>query len=94
MILVALFIMSASPEPAFKGPTPKDFADAVAAFTGKAVKVTNVRHLSCGGFGADEPTEAECSWQQRIGSKWKRYSTYVAVDGDGWHLIDAPYLKR
>ena len=94
MILIGLLMLSASPEPAFKWPTPKEFADAVAAFTGKGVRETNVRRVSCDSMGEDEPTEAECNWQQRIGGKWKRYSTYVAIDGHGWQLIDAPHLKR
>jgi len=90
-MLIALLLLSG--RPAFAGPTPQEFANALAEFTGKAVRVTEVRRLSCAGFGPDEPTEAACSWQQRIGRKWKRYSTYVAVDGRGWHLIDEPNPK-
>ena len=78
----------------FAGPTAAEFASAVGNFTGKPVKVANVRLLSCKGFGADEPTEAACSWQQRRNGKWKRYSTFVAVDGRGWHLIDEPNPKH
>ena len=92
MMLTALLLLSANPT--FAAPTPQEFANALAEFTGKAIKVTDVRRLSCEGFGADEPTEAECSWQQRIGRKWKRYSTYIAVDGHGWHLIDEPNPKH
>lgn len=94
MTPITLFLLSVLGGPAFVGPTPSEFASALADFTGKRVTVTNLRRLSCLGFGADEPTEAECSWQQRIGRRWKRYSTYVAVDGRGWHLIDEPNPKR
>jgi hypothetical protein len=93
-MFIALLLLSASAGPAFAGPTPQEFANALADFTGKHVKATDVRHLSCKGFGADEPTEADCSWQQRIGRNWKWYSTYVAVDGRGWHLIDEPNPKH
>ena len=93
MTLIALLLLSASLGAPFAGPTPHEFAKALADFTGKHIKVTDVRHLSCKGFGPNEPTEADCSWQQRIGKKWKRYSTYVAVDGSGWHLIDEPIPK-
>ena len=89
-MLIALFLLSASAVTPFAAPTPQEFAIALADFTGKAVKITDVRRLSCKGFGPDEPTEAECSWQQRIGGKWKRYSSFLAVDGHGWHLIDEP----
>ena len=93
MTPIGLFLLFASAGPSFVGPTPAEFASAVADFTGKPVKVADVRRLSCKGFGADEPTEAVCSWQQRIGGSWKRFSTYVAVDGRGWHLIDEPNPK-
>jgi hypothetical protein len=94
MTPAALFLLSALAGPSFVGPSPAEFASALAAFTGKPVKAANVRHLSCKGFGADEPTEADCSWQQRVGTNWKGFSTYVAVDARGWHLIDEPNPKR
>jgi hypothetical protein len=72
----------------------QEFVKALAEHTGQQVKVADLRHLSCKSFGADEPTEAECSWQQRTGSTWKRFSTYVAVDGRGWHPIDEPNPKH
>lgn len=75
-------------------PTVHEFAKALADHAGSQVDVSDLRRLSCNGFGADEPTEAECSWQQRVGRQWRRYSTYVAVDGTGWHLIDEPKQKR
>ncbi|GGN43351.1 hypothetical protein GCM10011349_07340 [Novosphingobium indicum] len=89
LALPALFAASA----AYAGPSPAEFANAVAEFTGKSVSVTDIRRLSCKGFD-EEPTEAECKWQQRSEKKWKSFSTYVAVDRTGWHLIDAPSLNR
>jgi hypothetical protein len=94
MTPIALLWLSAVGPHAFGGPSPTEFANALADFSGKQVTVADVRHLSCRGFGADEPTEAECSWQQRIGKSWKPYSTYIAVDGRGWHLIDEPNPKH
>ena len=88
------FLLAALAAGGFVGPTPAEFARAVGDFTGKPVKVANVRHLSCKGFGDYEPTEAACSWRQRMSGKWKRYSTSVAVDGRGWHLIDEPNPER
>ncbi|WP_157081307.1 hypothetical protein [Novosphingobium naphthalenivorans] len=89
LALPALFAASA----AYAGPSPAEFANAVAEFTGKSVSVTDIRRLSCKGVD-EEPTEAECKWQQRSDKKWKSFSTYVAVDRTGWHLIDAPSLTR
>lgn len=90
MTSIALFLLSVVAGGGFVGPTPQEFARAVGAFTSKPLNVTDVRRLSCKAFGADEPTEATCRWQQRVDGKWKRYSAYVAVDGHGWHLIDEP----
>ena len=89
MTVVALSLLFASGT-APPGPTPQEFAKVLAEHTGAHVKATDLRHLSCKDFGADEPTEASCRWQQRVGRKWKRYSVYVAADGSGWHLIDEP----
>jgi hypothetical protein len=90
----APFFLSLVAGPALAGPSSAEFASALSDFTGNRVTLTDVRRLSCMGLGYDEPTEAQCNWQQRIGSSWKSYSTYVAVDGRGWHLIDEPNPKR
>lgn len=93
MVLIASLLLAAAVEPSFVGPTPRELARALANYTGQHVSPTNIRRLSCQGFGEDEPTEAVCKWQQRIGRNWKHYSTYVAIDGRGWHLIDEPNPK-
>jgi len=90
MSLIALLLLSASAGSGSTGPTSQAFAKALAEHTGRQVNAAHLRRLHCKGFGADEPTEAECRWQQRVGGHWKGYSTYVAVDGRGWHLIDEP----
>ena len=87
MTLIASFLLAVTADPGFVGPTPREFAKAL------AVNVRDIRRLSCKGFGEDEPTEAVCNWQQRVGKNWKRYSTYVAIDGPGWVLIDEPTAK-
>ena len=69
--------------------TPAEMAKAIEAFTGRTVATADVRRVSCVPI-EEEPTEAICKWQQRIGNRWLRYSTYVAIDGRGWHLIDEP----
>jgi hypothetical protein len=88
MSLTALLLLSATA--GSESPTVKEFAKALADHTGGHVNATDLRRVSCNGFGTDEPTEAKCTWQQRVGSRWQWYSTYVAVDGRGWHLIDEP----
>jgi hypothetical protein len=89
MLQVAIpFIALAAANGGFAGPTVAEFAKALAEFTGNPVAVSDVRRLSCKGF-EEEPTEAQCYWQQKSGNKWKRFSTYVAVDERGWHLIDS-----
>lgn len=70
-------------------PSPKELAKAIESFTGRAVVTADVRRVSCSAF-EEEPTEQICKWQQRTGKRWRRYSTYLAIDGRGWHLIDEP----
>jgi hypothetical protein len=36
----------------------------------------------------EEPTEFECTWQQRTNTGWIKRQTSLAVDGGGWHVID------
>ncbi len=48
--------------------------------------------MKCEGF-AEEPTEFECRWAQKVGEKWLRYSTYFAVEQNGWAVIDWPPSK-
>ena len=48
-----------------------------------------ITHVSCKGFGKDEPTEAVCTYQVG-GKKPLNDKTYFAIDGQGWHLIDEP----
>jgi hypothetical protein len=78
---------------AWQLPTSAKLAKAIEAFTGKPVAVAEVRRVSCVAI-EEEPTEAVCKWQQRIGKRWQRYSTYAATDGRGWHLIDEPGPSR
>ena len=73
----------------FAYPTSAELAKAIEAFTGRAVAAADVRGVSCLSI-EEEPTEAVCKWHQRKGKRWQRYSTYVAIDGHGWHLIDEP----
>jgi hypothetical protein len=82
--LLTLSLMQGS----FPVPSRADFVRALREFTGKSVSVADIRRLSCEPIGGNEPTEAVCEWSQRSANEWRRFSTYVAVDGAGWHLID------
>lgn len=92
--IIALLFISASTSAGLPGPTIRELADALAQRSAKPVQATDVRRLSCVTFGADEPTEARCRWQQLVGGKWKRFSAYAAVDGQGWQLTDQPAPAR
>jgi hypothetical protein len=50
-----------------------------------AVKDIRVRFCSA---SEDEPTEFECHWDRRTAGGWKAQTTWVAIDGKGWHVID------
>ncbi|MBB3356330.1 MULTISPECIES: hypothetical protein [unclassified Novosphingobium] len=77
-----------------KSPVPSaaELAAAIAMHTKKLVLPADVRPLGCEGF-TEEPTEFECRWTQKIHGKWFRYSTYFAIDGADWIIIDWPPSK-
>jgi len=58
--------------------------------TGRTVEAVDLRAIHCAPI-EDEPTEFVCRWQQRRGAQWRSYSTWLAVDGSGWGLIDDPH---
>jgi hypothetical protein len=37
----------------------------------------------------EEPTEFECKWEQRTKGGWVKRTTWLAIDGNGWHVMDA-----
>jgi hypothetical protein len=87
---VALILSAiAAPAPAAVGPTRAELAKAIAE-PPTAFKAAAIRRLRCAGFGEDEPTEFQCRFEMR-GAKgpWRRYSTLVAIDDTGYHLIDS-----
>jgi hypothetical protein len=82
-------LLIAAPALAAVGPTRAELAKAIAE-PPTAIKAPQVRGVRCEGFGQDEPTEFHCRFQMRETSgAWRRYSTYVAVDDTGYHLIDS-----
>jgi len=70
-------------------PSAAELATALTRQTRKPVPAADVRPLDCEGF-AEEPTEFACRWRQRVNGRWLRYSTYFAIDGNGWTIIDWP----
>ena len=69
------------------GPSSTELARALERHGLGKVSPASVRSIKCQGFD-EEPTEFDCSWSQQSGKRWKRYSTYLAIDGGGWKLID------
>jgi hypothetical protein len=63
-------------------------ADALAvAYRRAKLSPSDLRAVRC--IGPDEePTEFECTWQQRSRHGWVARKTWVAIDGRGWHVID------
>ena len=69
------------------GPSAKKLARAVAVFR-SLTALLQVREVKCEGFD-EEPTEYTCKFQMRsLRGQWQSWSTYVAVDAQGYHLID------
>jgi hypothetical protein len=91
--LIAL--VSAAPASADNRATisPRELADAVNRAGVRAVPYLkgvlsprDIRSVRC--LGPDEePTEFQCSWRQRTEHGWKTRRTWLAIDGEGWHVI-------
>ncbi len=46
-------------------------------------------HVRCAGF-EEEPTEFHCRYRVIRDGRTERCSTYIAIDGSAWVLIDVP----
>jgi len=51
------------------------------------VSPADIRSVRCVGPD-EEPTEFECTWRQHTITGWVKRRTWLAIDGDGWHVID------
>jgi hypothetical protein len=71
------------------GPSASQLAKALAAHQSRSER-PSVRRVRCQSF-EEEPTEFVCRWLQRNWTgRWEEWSTYLAVDAKGYHLIDDP----
>ena len=75
--------------------TPRALALAINKAEGALVPY-RVKRLTPGDIRAihcvssdEEPTEFQCKWQQRNNGSWVKRTTWLAIDGSGWHVMDA-----
>jgi hypothetical protein len=86
-LMAATIIASAAV--AAVGPSESQLAKALAAHQSLSER-PSVRHVRCQSF-EEEPTEFVCRWLQRNrAGRLEEWSTYLAVDAKGYHLIDDP----
>jgi len=89
-LLAGLVLASAIASPAAAAePTTAQLAEALRAFGAGTFAPGDLRAIACEA-NAQEPTEFNCRWEQRAGGDWTAYSTWLAVQGSGWVLIDDP----
>lgn len=71
------------------GPSQQQLTEALVAYSGLS-SAPVIRGVRCKGF-EEEPTEFVCTWRQRdAGGRWLKWSTYLAIDGERFVLIDEP----
>lgn len=87
--VLSAFLLLAAAGPNLAVPSASEMAKAIGEFTRSRGPPHDIRNIACQRF-KEEPTEAECKWQQKSGARWRRYSSFLAVDARGWHLIDEP----
>lgn len=90
VLLAALLAPSAALADA---PSTRQLAHAISTFTGHPVRARDLRRVHCEDI-EEEPTEFACRYEQRdTRGRWRRWSTYLAISGAGWQLIDEPGLE-
>lgn len=72
--------------------TPRQLAHAIAEnrlesapYLHGKISPADIRIIRCAGPD-EEPTEFRCTWQQRTGAGWVKRETWLAIDGEGWHI--------
>lgn len=95
VIAVALFAASSTGASVRATVTPQELAAAINKADAQLVPYRK-SNMSPGDIRAvrctapdEEPTEFECKWQQHIERGWVNRTTWLAIDGNGWHVMDA-----
>jgi len=93
-IVTALSVPSLAPAVNVANVSPKELARAIDMDDGRApprrktgISASDIRISRCIGPG-EEPTEFECTWRQFTAHRWVVRKTRLAIDGQGWHVID------
>jgi hypothetical protein len=54
----------------------------------KTILPHDIRTVRCIAL-VEEPTEIRCRWQQRFDRSWVERTTWLAIDRNGWQVMDA-----
>jgi hypothetical protein len=65
-------------------PPASELATAIGFVAGRRIEINDIKVGICHG-PEEEPTEFECSWQQKIGGRWHRLKSWFFIDRDGWN---------
>src|SRR5437764_15115048 len=95
-VIAAMLFAASSAGTAVGGTvTPQELAAAInkadvqlVPFRKTKVSPANIRAVRCVAPD-EEPTEFECKWEERIKGHWVKRTTWLAVDGNGWQVMDA-----
>lgn len=94
-VTVMLFAASPSASVVHATVTPQELALAInkadaalVPYRTKTMSPGNIRAVRC--IAPDEePTEFQCTWQQGIKGGWLKRTTWLAIDGNGWRVMNA-----
>jgi hypothetical protein len=56
-------------------------------YRAKRTSAADIRDVRCVGSD-EEPTEFQCTWRQHTNIGWIKRRTGLAIDGNGWRVID------
>ena len=90
VITAPLAAQTAAPAPATApAPGAQALADAIRAHGSGEIAVEDLREIACETV-SHAPGALDCRWEQRAGREWHQYTTWLAMVGPDWVVLDAP----
>ena len=90
--LAALAFLMAAPVMAQAGPSapsPQALSEAIRVHGSGEIAVEDIRAVACESV-SHAPGALDCRWEQRTGGDWHLYTSWLAMVGTQWTMLDAP----
>lgn len=72
-------------------PSPQALSAALKAFGAGDVATADIQSVRCE-QASHEPGALDCRWEQRSAGQWRVHTTWLALKGTEWAVLDAPIM--